>query len=498
MKRAAWWVGIAVGLASGTLQANGRYPLANQLVVSPGDPTHIAVRATFGLVVSADGGTTWSWICEKAAGFVNGEDPPIEITGNNAIVVTSSSSFTVSRDFGCSWSNPSDSDLVVDADVDRGMPNRTVALTSLFVDAGYSFGLLESADQGATWNPLGAPSSGYALSVALAPSPADRIYVSAGSLSTNAPIVSRSDDHGQTWKTFALPDTDSPLPFIAAVDPTNGDRVYVRGSTSTPGDVLLVSEDGGASWKEILKTKGSLLGFALSPDGKTIAIGGPGDALSTASVADYQFKPVNDIRVTCLAWTSAGIFACADQALTGFGVGLSTNRGQSFEPLFQTAKLALRQCDATTETGKLCEAPWQGLTDFLKIDAGARDANDAGGDDAFRADAGGDTVASPDVVSTTLALPPVADQGGSGCSVCATSNGWSWRAWAGIAMLITSVAYGRASRIKLNGVCVARRKRVNPPPVATTSLKCDSPACAPSAGPRFASECGTQSIVEAE
>src|SRR5437870_11971083 len=45
-----------------------------------------------------------------------------------------------------------------------------------------------------------------------------------------------------------------------------------------------------------------------------------------------------------------------------------------------------------------------------------------------------------------------------------------------------TVCYGRASRIRLNGVSVARRNRVNPPCV-TTSRKRDSPAWAPRPSP---------------
>jgi hypothetical protein len=59
-----------------------------------------------------------------------------------------------------------------------------------------------------------------------------------------------------------------------------------------------------------------------------------------------------------------------------------------------------------------------------------------------------------------------------------------------------SIRYGLASNTKLNGVWVARRKRVKPP-LTTTSRNPASPACAPSAGPLEASEAGTQIIVEA-
>src|SRR4051794_22896513 len=117
MKAVTWLLGAAILLAGVGARANGRYPLANQLVVGPTDPSHIAIRTTFGLVLSSDSGATWVWVCETAAGFVNGEDPPIELTGDNSVLVTSSASFTMSHDFGCSWSTPPETDLMVDGDV---------------------------------------------------------------------------------------------------------------------------------------------------------------------------------------------------------------------------------------------------------------------------------------------------------------------------------------------------------------------------------------------
>jgi hypothetical protein len=63
--------------------------------------------------------------------------------------------------------------------------------------------------------------------------------------------------------------------------------------------------------------------------------------------------------------------------------------------------------------------------------------------------------------------------------------------------LAGSARYGRASKIKLKGVCVARRNRVNPP-LVTTSRSRFSPACAPSANPTSCeSDAGVQSSVEA-
>jgi hypothetical protein len=61
-----------------------------------------------------------------------------------------------------------------------------------------------------------------------------------------------------------------------------------------------------------------------------------------------------------------------------------------------------------------------------------------------------------------------------------------------------AVPQGRASRIRLNGVSAARRKRENPPFATTTSRSRVLPACAPSAGPWYAREWGTHSNVDAD
>jgi hypothetical protein len=370
-------------LVSGAAAGNGRYPLANQLVSAPTDPSHLALRATYGLVLSSDRGATWTWVCEKAAGFVNGEDPPIELFEDGTVVIASSSGFDVSRDFGCAWSAALPDDQVVDADVDRSRPSRAIAITPVYADAKSYAALRESLDDGATWHALGTPFESFPLTVAIAPSDPARIYAS-GTIGQK-PAISRSDDQGESWKTFPLPSPDDPVPFLAAVDPRDPNRVYVR-ATASGGDTLLVSSDGGMSWKEILRTSGGLFGFALSPDGDKVAVGGPADPLRVALTTEYAWKPVSTVRPSCLTWTAEGLYACADEALAGFALGLSVDDGAEFRTLFRLRDLTLKSCAMTTQAGKYCPSAWNALEPLTRAEGGAP-SMDAGAESSVAADA---------------------------------------------------------------------------------------------------------------
>ena len=72
--------------------ANGRFPTAQQVVLGPGARSDvIALRTTFGLLVSRDGGRTFYWFCEDLLyyDYIPGGnlDPSIEVNANGEIVV---------------------------------------------------------------------------------------------------------------------------------------------------------------------------------------------------------------------------------------------------------------------------------------------------------------------------------------------------------------------------------------------------------------------------
>jgi hypothetical protein len=388
MKRFAWPLTLAFAAVSGTALANGRYPIANQLVVSPGDAKRLVLRTTFGLVSSQDQGKTFQWVCEKAAGFVNNEDPPIEVTQDSSILVASSQALNVSHDGGCGWQTALDELSIIDADVDASQPKRAVAVASLYMNGKTSSGLEETLDNGATWATLGVPFDGLPATVAIAPSQPTRIYASGTAITDLTPLISRSDDNGAHWQSYPLSMEQITVPFLAAVDPAHPEVVYVRAPTAAGTDVLVVSSDSGQHFKTIFKAKGGLYGFALSPDGTQVAVGGPSDPLSVASAQDYTFKPVSALLPLCLKWSAAGLYACADEAKAEFSLGLSVDAGVTFKALFRKPALTLLACPTSTQTGQYCPQAWVGQQATLGIDAGAPQSGGSGGATALESDAG--------------------------------------------------------------------------------------------------------------
>jgi hypothetical protein len=377
--------------------ANGRFPAANQLVTRPGDPSSLLVRATFGLLVSADSGAHFDWVCEQAVGLDPGadQDPPIALLGNGFPLVAPFDGVRRSTDGGCSFEAAATVDpaeRVIDVAVDPGAPARGVAVT--WHPTTHVTTVYETTDGGASWQVRGTTPGTDAIPVTLDLSPAmpSRILVSgaasvAGKL---AGVVARSDDDGATWERFTIPfDGDSAL-YLAALDPADAGRVYAR-TTRTLGDRLLVSDDGGATFTEALRTDGRLLGFALAPDGSRVAVGGPTLGVQIADRTALQFSKQSEIAVTCLSWSGQGLLACGSMDSAGFAIGLSPD-GASWTPLLPALSAIrgpLASCPAASPEAATCAPLWPGVQALFGPAAGSGGSAGSGGNAGSGASAGG-------------------------------------------------------------------------------------------------------------
>lgn len=347
-------------VAARAAPANGRFPAANQIVLSPSNPDLVVVRATYGLLPSFDHGATWTFLCEDALGLPQGADydPAVGLTASQSLVVglIVPPGLEVSPDTGCNWScagGPLNGESIADIAVRPDAPDTVVALTStvLFDDAGGGehSQVFQSTDDGAHFAPLGIAIDPAVLvtTVEVAPSDPHRLYVSGGRGfgPTRTASLFVSTDDGANWTERAAPldlAYESGV-YIGGVDPADADRVYLRtGGLGTSGaghSRLLATTDAGQTFQTVLTLTGEMLGFALSPDGATLYAGGVQDGLLAGDRTSLTFSLRSQVHVECLATRGAELWACADES-SGFFVGLSTDGGASFAAKLQRAGAA--------------------------------------------------------------------------------------------------------------------------------------------------------------
>ena len=355
---------------AGPAAANGRFPAAGQLVIDPQDPDRLLLRATYGFVQSSDGGATWSWICEQAIGFSGVEDPAVAYLSEHTVIAGLSSGLSRNVDAGCSWTllgGALEGEYVIDVSADKNEPSRAIAITVTPIAGGLHSIVATSTDAGATWQQSGAElgTDLRAVTVDAAPSDPHRIYVSGLVEPSFDAVLVRSDDGGATWTRFVHPAITG-VPYLSAVDPDDADRIYVC-VHGTDNDSVYVSNDGGNTLELLAERPGEMLGFALSPDGSRIAIGGPAFGLQIADSETASFGAVSDVRVRCLTWTATTLYICAGQATDGFTLAASTDDGETIEPLYHLTDLAPLACDGSTPVDQLCPANWPGTADLLGI-----------------------------------------------------------------------------------------------------------------------------------
>lgn len=220
---------VLASLSGGAIaRANGRYPLAGQFVASPVEPDLLALRATFGILVSHDAGKAWDWICEPAVGYSDiNEDPSIGWT-SSAALVGMFEGMAVSPDQGCSWSTKI-AGPIADLVVRRDDPHSALALTTTYQstdDAGdflYASALYMTSDDGAHWTQLSGSIDPLTIPETVdVSSDGGTIYISGYQFVGNSRIgvFLRSTDHGASYvkSTIDLAPTEI-APFIGAVDP---------------------------------------------------------------------------------------------------------------------------------------------------------------------------------------------------------------------------------------------------------------------------------------
>jgi hypothetical protein len=228
--------------------------------------------------------------------------------------------------------------------------------------------VFETTDNGKTFAALGTPIDPTVdvTTIDVTRTDPNRIYVSGtrGYGASKSAWLFVSHDKGATWSQSPItqfdPNSEAGI-YIAAIDPTNADRVYLRSAgTLTGGQSRIfytvnggaaggatfslpgsLPADGGFTAAEAMMNEinGEILGFAITPDGATAFAGTVQSGLWMAKTSDMQFKQVNaGLHVHCLQTrtTAQGteLWACGD-ILSGFTLGVSTDNGATFKSKMQ-------------------------------------------------------------------------------------------------------------------------------------------------------------------
>ncbi len=439
---------VASWMLCGAAQANGRFPAAFQLVEDQSDPEHLLVQVTYGFMSSRDGGGSWGWTCEKSVGYLGDIDPPIAIAEGGIAFAALFDGLARSSPDGCDWQwvgGGADGRYAVDVSTRAGDPRDVVLLTSdgLGSDA-FDTRVFRSNDAGSSFvQASGAlPQNFVALTIDIAPTDPSRVYITglyALGGGVYEGVFGRSDDGGVTFELTPMEGSaNDSAPYLAAVDRLDEDVLYIRlaGSAGT----LLRSGDAGATFDVIFQGNGALLGFALSPDGQKIVVGGDAIPLQRGT-ATGAFEKVSEVLPKCLTWTEKGIYACGSETSEGFTVGLSRDEGVTFEPLYSRfCTQGPLECPTGTTIGDTCDAEW------------IKTRPNIGADQCENAGAGGSGDAS---ASTGAASAAVAgsggDEAGDGsnggcCTVAAGSQRGHQREAIAIATLGLAAACARRPR----------------------------------------------------
>lgn len=384
-------------LTAGQASANGRFPRAQRLLEDPRNPDRLILTATYGLLVTADRGASWRYVCEAAYGERDlSVDALTALSVEGALLAGIYSGVSRAERDACDFRRTlgqNNREAVPDFALSVSVPGRALAImVALPADAEPYSQLYRSDDDARTWQPVGErlPDVMHTpLTIDVAPSDAARIYLS-GLGADDAGVLLRSSDGGESFETLPIPTDGASFeyPYIAGVDADDPDRLYVRTdfwhydpetSSATARDALLYSDDAGASFSELVRASGKLLGFAFSPDGSELLIG-YGDPLEAGSVrltdpnalgiylaptGSSAFEKRYTGSVGCLTWTEQGIYVCTHENQTGSSLGLIEHtdfdlaRPPELQPLLVLADVVgPLECEACSSAAA-CPSYWQ-------------------------------------------------------------------------------------------------------------------------------------------
>jgi hypothetical protein len=456
---AALVAGSCVALGSAAAHADGAFPDSQGLMLPADKPNQIMLATTFGVVVTIDGGQTWTYSCEmmtngNLAAFYNIGPAP-----KNRLFAITDLSLIYTDDLACTWGKSGGvlaAKPPVDYFPDPSNVNRVWAALAPAVTTD-PYTIVESLDSGATFSTVRftAAAGDTITGVEISKSDVNTAYVTLRGASNFAPKLAMTKDGGTTWMTHDLSTVagiGNANIRLVAIDPTTPTKIFLRvqiPSGATKGDGIALSLDGGATFVSpppIVVTGGVLNAFTRLSSGTLLAAGidGVRNVIFRSTNGGMTFTELDGPLVRGLGQRNGVAYASSNDdvvnAPDSFALAQSTDDGLTFKPILHFADLQAISSCVKTICADDCE---------LKVNLGIWDENVCTATAMPRpVDAG--TTGAGGQSGVDAGTPPVKGTGLFGCNCAAGGSGAGLGGAIGAALfLLLALSRGRARRRRL-------------------------------------------------
>jgi hypothetical protein len=394
--------------------ADGAFPNGLSILVPADRPQEIVLGTNFGLVSTENAGKTWTWSCEQALTsfgrlYQMGPAPA------HRLFAVASARLVYSDDRGCSWQVSTGglaADLCEDAFVDPTDGTRVLAAV-LTGATGVQYVVYESSDGGSTYGRAlytAAPGD-LVTGVEIAASDPLTVDLALSHGPAGAPTLARTTDGGASW---TLTDLTAAVGAgqirIAAIDPTDADRVFLR-AIGRNGDTLAIATNGGATVTAPLTFDGGLTAFVRTSAGNLLAFGSDGGAsvLYRSTDGGATFTPLPGApHILALAERAGVVYASTDTMLGPFAEATSIDEGATWAPGLAFAQVAAIESCVKTICQSDCLVRAQQQQWPAAVCSAAAPVSDPPGATVIATD-GGPPDAAPVVLLRDAAVPMAID-----------------------------------------------------------------------------------------
>ncbi len=329
-------------------------------------PQEIVLVTNFGVVLSQDGGATWTWSCEQdanALGLLYQMGP----APRHRLFAVANQQVVSSDDATCSWQVAGG--LLAGQTVTDVFPDPTNADRVVAVGVANSVAsVFESQDGGASFGAMlyQAAAGEVVNGVEIARSDPRVVYVALVDQNQH-PKLARTGDGGLHWTVNDLAaDLGTGLARIISVDPDDANTVLLRWSSPSAGEALAVTHDGGTSASAALSIPHYFTSFARLPDGTLVlsAVVSVSPATKAGLFVSHDgavtFQENDAVpSLSALAQRNGVLYAATDNFGDGYALGASSDVGLTWQPVLRFDQIG--SVMACLQTNPQCQASCESL-----------------------------------------------------------------------------------------------------------------------------------------